>query len=89
VESELDLHGLIVTEARLEMIRFLRDCQLMGGGCVRIIHGKGHGSLQKQPILKNKVNKWLRQYDAVLAFCSARNSDGGTGAVYVLVQRKH
>jgi DNA-nicking Smr family endonuclease len=54
---------------------------------VRIIHGKGHGSHQKRPVLKQYVNHWLRQRDEVLAFCSARQVDGGTGAVYVLLKR--
>jgi DNA-nicking Smr family endonuclease len=55
--------------------------------CVRIIHGKGKSSEGKLPVLKGKVNSWLRQRDEVIAFCSARPSDGGTGAVYVLLKR--
>jgi DNA-nicking Smr family endonuclease len=54
---------------------------------VRIIHGKGNGSVQRRPVLKGKVNHWLQQRDEVLAFCSARPVDGGTGAVYVLLKR--
>ncbi|MEE9156926.1 MAG: Smr/MutS family protein, partial [Gammaproteobacteria bacterium] len=40
------------------------------------------------PVLKNKLNNWLRQRDEVLAFCSTRPVDGGTGAVYVLLKRR-
>ncbi|HRY16587.1 MAG TPA: Smr/MutS family protein, partial [Candidatus Competibacteraceae bacterium] len=47
----------------------------------------GKGSRHRGPILKQKVNHWLRQRDEVLAFCSARAIDGGTGAVYVLLRR--
>ena len=54
---------------------------------MRIIHGKGKSSEGKLPVLKGKVNAWLRQWDQVLAFCSARPNDGGTGAVYVLLSR--
>jgi DNA-nicking Smr family endonuclease len=54
---------------------------------VRIIHGKGKSSEGKLPVLKGKVNSWLRQKGEVLAFCSARPNDGGTGAVYVLLKR--
>jgi DNA-nicking Smr family endonuclease len=57
--------------------------------CLRIIHGKGYGSYQKQPVLKAKLNSWLRQHEHVQAFCSARASDGGTGAVYVLIKSHH
>ena len=88
VGSQLDLHGLTVPEARQALADFLRACQMRQMHCVRIIHGKGHGSPHKLPVLKNKVNSWLQQRDEVLAFCSARAVDGGTGAVYVLLKRK-
>jgi DNA-nicking Smr family endonuclease len=88
IEAELDLHGMIVREAREEISHFLHECQARQIRCVRIVHGKGHGSWQKQPVLKNKLNKWLPQWDDVLAFCSARPVDGGTGAIYVLIKRR-
>ncbi len=87
VTAELDLHGYIVPEARIALTEFLKDCRRHGDRCVRIVHGKGHGSRQKLPVLKNKVNAWLQQRDEILAFCSARPADGGTGAVYVLLKR--
>jgi DNA-nicking Smr family endonuclease len=54
--------------------------------CARIIHGKGSSTSGRPPVLKQKVNYWLRLYDQVLAFCSATRRDGGTGAVYVLLR---
>lgn len=87
VEAQLDLHGLRVTEARLAVAAFLASATARGQRCVRIIHGKGNGSAFKQPVLKIKVNHWLRQRDEVLAFASAIPADGGTGAVYVLLRR--
>lgn len=87
LEAELDLHGKTVDEARLAIATFLPNCQQQGLRCIRVIHGKGHGSLNKQPVLKTHVNHWLRQRDEVLAFCSARPADGGTGAIYVLLKK--
>jgi len=87
IEAELDLHGHTVPEAREALARFLRQAQANGRRCVRIIHGKGLGAAGKLPVLKVKVNSWLRQRGNVLAFCSARPQDGGTGAVYVLLKR--
>lgn len=87
IEAELDLHSRKVPEARELIAKFLRDCREQDKRCVCIIHGKGFGSLAKVPILKNKVNHWLRQKDEVLAFCSARPNDGGAGAVYVLLKK--
>jgi DNA-nicking Smr family endonuclease len=88
VSAQLDLHGMIVAEAKQAVIDFLRDCQQRGLRCVRIIHGKGLGSPNKQPVLKAKLSHWLRQRDDVLAFCSARPVDGGAGAVYVLLRAR-
>ncbi|MES9958075.1 MAG: Smr/MutS family protein [Sedimenticola sp.] len=87
-DDTLDLHGLRVVEARHELAGFLAHAQRHGMRVVRIIHGKGFGSEGQQPILKQKVNQWLRQRDEVLAFCSAPRFDGGTGAAYVLLSRK-
>ncbi len=87
IEGELDLHGCTVAEAKEALQRFVHDARDGGRRCVRVIHGKGYGSRGRQPVLKGKVNHWLRQLDAVLAFCSTRAVDGGTGAVYVLLKR--
>ena len=86
IEAQLDLHGNTVPEARERVSTFLRDMQAQGKRCVRIIHGKGKSSEGKLPVLKGKVNAWLQQWDQVLAFCSARPNDGGTGAIYVLLR---
>ncbi len=83
---ELDLHGMTVPMAQQAIHEFLRGCQRDGIICVRIIHGKGQGSRRQKPVLKNHVNQWLRRRDEILAFCSARPEDGGTGAVYVLLK---
>ncbi len=88
IEAELDLHGLRVVEARQVLTTFLHSALAQRLKTVRIIHGKGNGSLHKQPVLKGKVNHWLRQRNEVLAFCSARPADGGTGAVYVLLGKQ-
>ncbi|MCP5144671.1 MAG: Smr/MutS family protein [Gammaproteobacteria bacterium] len=87
VQSELDLHGLRTDEAKLAVIEFMHYARTRGLSCVRIIHGKGQGSQGRQPVLKPKVARWLAVCDDVLAYCSARANDGGTGAIYVLLRR--
>lgn len=84
VALELDLHGLTADAARTVLREFLADCAERRLRCVRIIHGKG--SRSGQPVLKRKVNYWLRLRADVLAFCSATRRDGGSGAVYVLLR---
>ena len=85
-QSEIDLHGLITDEARTHLVTFLNECTLRGLRCVRIIHGKGLGSRNREPVLKYKVANWLMQRSEVLAFCQARPMDGGGGAVIVLLK---
>ena len=87
VAAELDLHGLNARQARAYLAEFLVTVYPLQGECVRIIHGKGNRSDHRGPVLKVKVNNWLRQHDRVQAFHSARPVDGGTGAVYVLLKR--
>lgn len=87
IEQELDLHGFTVAESKPVLNRFLTLAIQTGKRCVRIIHGKGHGSKNKTPVLKNKINGWLQKDDRVLAFTSARQIDGGTGAIYVLLKK--
>lgn len=86
-EETLDLHGYRVEEARRLLRRFIEHARLRGYRCIRIIHGKGKGSSDCQPVLKQKVDQWLPQSDGVLAYCSAPRWDGGTGATYVLLAR--
>ncbi len=86
IQSQLDLHGLRTDEAREALGEFLRGAIKRGLRCVRVIHGKGLGSINKEPVLKNKVRNWLVQKDEVLAFCQAKAADGGAGALIVLLR---
>ncbi|HTI16357.1 MAG TPA: Smr/MutS family protein [Trinickia sp.] len=86
VQAQLDLHGMRRDEAREALSEFIRDVGKRGLRCVRVIHGKGLGSVGKEPVLKGKVRAWLVQKSEVIAFCQARENDGGAGAVLVLLQ---
>jgi len=86
VQAHLDLHGLNTDEARAAVGAFVHDCVRQDRRCVRIVHGKGLGSRNKEPVLKNKLRNWLVQREEVQAFCQARQVDGGAGAVIVLLR---
>ncbi|MBL6749279.1 MAG: Smr/MutS family protein [Nevskia sp.] len=86
IGAELDLHGMNREAARAAVAGFLAHCQDRGLRCLRIIHGKGRGSPNSGPVIKSLLDGWLRRRKDVLAFCSARPHDGGTGAVYVLLR---
>jgi DNA-nicking Smr family endonuclease len=86
VQDELDLHGMNRTQAALSVAEFLRRCVARGVRCARIVHGKGLGSPGREPVLKNKLRKWLVVRDEVLAFCQAPTAHGGGGAVLLLLK---
>ncbi len=86
IQDEFDLHGMRRDEAREALADFLREVTRRGLRCVRIIHGKGLGSVNREPVLKGMVHKWLVQKDEVLAFCQAKAADGGSGALVVLLK---
>ena len=86
VEDNLDLHGMNRMQAAESVAKFLRGCRQRGLRCVRIVHGKGLGSRNREPVLKGKLRKWLAVRDEVLAYCQAPAVDGGGGAVLVLLK---
>jgi hypothetical protein len=86
LQGQIDLHGLRSDEARDALGQFIRDASKRGWRCVRIVHGKGLGSPGKTPVLKSKVQRWLVQKTEVLAFVQAKGSEGGAGALVVLLK---
>jgi DNA-nicking Smr family endonuclease len=86
LDAEIDLHGLNSNDAKQQLLHFLHSSVEQGYRCVHIVHGKGYRSADNHPVLKNNLNLWLRQHQDVQAFCSTPPKDGGTGAVFVLLQ---
>ncbi len=86
IQDHLDLHGLTTPEARALTAEFLAHCRREGLRCVRIVHGKGLRSPNREPVLKKKISGWLAQRDEILAFCQAPSTEGGSGAVLVLLR---
>lgn len=85
LQGQLDLHGLRRDAAREALSHFVHESNRRGLRCVRVVHGKGHGSPGREPVLKGRVRRWLVQKTEVLAFVQARGSDGGAGALIVLL----
>ena len=85
IQGQIDLHGLRRDEAREELGAFVREASRRGHRCLRVVHGKGHGSPGRQPVLKAKVQRWLAQSGAVIAFAQASGPQGGAGALIVLL----
>jgi len=88
IEASLDLHGSTLDEARERLEQFLQSCLAHGIKCVRIVHGKGYGSKDGAPVLKETVRRWLSQMQAVKAYTECAEHDGGSGAVQALLRLK-
>ena len=86
IQRQMDLHGMRSDEAREALGSFIRESHKQGIRCVRVVHGKGLGSPGKTPVLKEKVHRWLVQKAEVVAFVQAQPSQGGAGALVVLLQ---
>ncbi len=87
VDDHLDLHGLSINEARETLIEFINFATKQQIRCILLVHGKGYRSNTAKPVLKNKVNSWLRQHPDILGFSSAQDRDGGSGAVYIIIRK--
>jgi DNA-nicking Smr family endonuclease len=90
-QAALDLHGMTVDEAQVEVEQFFVKAVRTGLRCVLIIHGRGRNSRGQVPILKDRLKQWLTRTKLakmILAFTTARPHDGGPGALYVLLRRE-
>ncbi len=86
IDSRIDLHRMTVSQARMAILTFIRDCLANDIRCCLVTHGRGEGR-DKPALLKSCVNHWLRQMPEVLAYHSAQPQHGGSGATYVLLRK--
>ena len=89
IEARLDLHGLRQEEAHRTLTSFIAESYAAGKRCVLVITGKGQVS-EGGGVLRTNVPRWLNQSPnrtKVLSFTHATPTDGGTGALYVLIKR--
>lgn len=72
-KNEIDLRGMTVEEALLELDRFIDNAVLAGIGVVTIIHGKGTGTL------RGAVQRHLKSHSAIKSFRLGRYGEGEDG----------
>lgn len=89
IQNHIDLHGLNRHEAHEQVARFLAESQSAGKRCLRIVHGRGHGSPGREGVLRQLVKGWLGRRKDVLAFCHAPPRDGGDGVLWVLLKAEN
>lgn len=89
-EAHIDLHGLNSEQAFHNLVGFFRNAYYKGVRTALVVTGRGLNSPDGNPVLRAKMRHWLTQEPfrrIVLAFCTARREDGGTGALYVLLRK--
>ena len=88
VQGYLDLHGYTGDEVNETLDAFLAEAFQRDWKCVKVIHGRGlrsvKGSVLKDAVVRRLVGRYRKQ---VIAFVSARQCDGGLGAMYVLLRK--
>jgi DNA-nicking Smr family endonuclease len=88
VQAFIDLHGCTVPEAQVELESFFQESFKKGLRCVKIIHGRGlrstRGARLKEAVLKRLSGHFRKD---IIAYVTARQCDGGLGALYVLLKK--
>jgi DNA-nicking Smr family endonuclease len=80
IDGVLDLHTFQPREVKDLLPDYLAECRARGILDVRIVHGKGTGSLRKS------VHAILSRLPEVVAFRLAMEDGGGWGATLVTLQ---
>lgn len=86
IDARLDLHNMTVEQARTAVFQFVADCMNYDIRCALITHGKSEGR-ERPALLKSCVAHWLPQLDSVMAFHSAQQRHGASGATYILLRK--
>lgn len=102
-DGKIDLHGMTCVEAHEKLFRYIERAQRGGKRVILVITGKGGPKKQgyadiryadfesSRGILRREVPMWLSagaMRSMIVSFQDARQSDGGSGALYVVLKRK-
>jgi len=89
VQAFLDLHGCTIPEAEEELDEFIKDALKKSLCCVKVIHGRGlrsvRGARLKYAVVARLSGHFRKD---IIAYVTARQCDGGLGALYVLLSKK-
>ena len=80
-KMELNVMGMRVEEALIDVDKFVDDARVVGLGSLRILHGKGTG------VLRDAIRKHLRDYSFIRSTEDAPIEQGGAGWTLVELSR--
>mgnify|MGYP005871843847 CR=1 FL=1 len=84
LEATLNLFRKTPSEARDELLQFVRECQDCNIRSVLIVFGRGRHT---DAMLKSYLAQWLPEMEQVQAGHTALKQHGGVAAVYVLLRK--
>lgn len=87
VDARLDLMHKPLSECADELVDFVQQCVGLGIRTVLLNFGRSRQSNSHANRVKSCLNLWLPALDEVMAFHSAQQQHGGTGAVYVMLRK--
>ncbi len=82
IEGTLDLHTFRPSEAADVLAAFLAESTAQGWREVRIVHGKGIGTMREM------VHAYLRKCPLVASFRLGNETSGGWGATLVALKKQ-
>jgi DNA-nicking Smr family endonuclease len=89
IQSFIDLHGCTVAEAEEELEEFFQESFKKGLRCIKVIHGRGLRSTKGARIKEAVIRRLAGHFrNDIIAYVTARQCDGGLGALYVLLKKK-
>ncbi|NLA93283.1 MAG: Smr/MutS family protein [Spirochaetales bacterium] len=86
-QDKLDLHGYTSEEARRAIKQFLEDSVAQRLQKVMIVHGRGLHSIDGKGVIRDVVRDVLDNSPLVRDYGNPRPVEGGSGAVWVILQR--
>ncbi|WP_432698546.1 DNA endonuclease SmrA [Marinobacterium sp. YM272] len=87
VDARLDLMHKSLSECADELVDFVQQCVGLGIRTVLISFGRSRQPESHANRVKSCLHLWLPALDEVMAFHSAQQQHGGTGAVYVMLRK--
>ena len=96
IEAKIDLHGYTEKGAFQAVADFIKNCNIQNKRCVLIITGKGIKKdddpwYEAKGVINQALLNWINHPDIrpfILSIAQAKQSDGGSGAFYVLLKRQ-
>jgi DNA-nicking Smr family endonuclease len=99
IDARIDLHGMRQAEAQSALVSIITRVRADNGRCLLVVTGKGapidpgEDFITPQPgVIRRRLPEWLNGAairEHVSGFSPAHAKDGGSGAFYVLLKRRH